>query len=149
VFARRLEEELARAYRYRQPVACMAIEPTGGPGPDREGAFRDLATLIKGSIRKSDVLGWHPAGCLLLMLPITPAEGAKVKGERLQDAALARGLGGAPAGAVSISLGIAAGTPTVRGGAEQVVAGALAALRDAQHQGANTLAVHPFPPPAA
>ena len=37
----------------------------------------------------------------------------------------------------------------LRGGAEQVVAGALAALREAQHRGATTLAVHPFPPPAA
>ena len=100
-------------------------------------------------MRKSDVLGWHPTGCLLLMLPLTPAEGAKVKGERLQDAALARGLGGAPAGAVSISLGIAAGTPTIRGGAEQVVASALAARREAQRQGANTLAVHRLPPPPA
>lgn len=141
VFDRRLEEEMARAYRYRQSVACMAIRASGGPGVEEEAALRDLATLIKGSIRRSDVIGWHPSGCLLLMLPITPLEGAKVKGQRLQDAVLARGLGGAPAGAVSISIGVTAGIPDAPEGGDRVVAGTLAALQEAQSQGANTLAL--------
>ncbi len=53
--------------------------------------------------------------------------------------------GGPAAGAVLlVSLGVAAGTPTVPSGADRLVAASIAALREAQAQGGNAVVVHPF-----
>ena len=143
VFAQRLEEEVARAYRYRHPVACVAIEPDrwGGAAPD--AVLRDVAALIKAGIRKSDVLARHTAQRLLLMLPLTSGEGARVKGDRLRAAVCARELGD-PAASVTVSLGVATGVPETRAGADRLLAASLAALREAQDRGGNTVVVHPF-----
>jgi len=144
IFEGRLAEELARAHRYRHPVACVAIEPDqrGGGAPD--AALRDVALLVKASIRKSDVLARHTAGPLLLMLPVTSAEGARMKGERLREAAEAHAPDEDRDGRATISLGVAAGIPTVPSGADRLVAASIAALREAQAQGGNAVFVHPF-----
>ncbi len=144
VFGQRLEEEVARAYRYRHPVACAAIEPEVRGETAPEAILRDLAALIKKSIRRSDVLARHSSRCLLLMLPITSGEGAQVKGERLRAAACAHALGGAPTGSATISLGVAAGVPQSSTGGDRLIASSLAALAEARAQGGNLVVVRPF-----
>ena len=144
VFAQRLEEEVARAYRYRHPVACVAIELDARGEAPPEAALREVAALIKGSIRKSDVLARHIAQRLVLMLPLTSAEGAQIKGDRLREAVCARPMGDPPGVGVTISVGIAAGVPQARSGADRLIADSLGALRDAQARGGNAVVVRPF-----
>jgi diguanylate cyclase (GGDEF)-like protein len=144
VFEQRLEEEVARACRHRHPVACVAIEPDHGGGNVPDAVLRDVAARIKTSIRRSDVLARHPAGPLLLMLPVTPPDGARLKGERLQQEVQAPAPDGVPDGRPTISLGVAAGVPEGPTGAGRLVAASIAALREAQRQGGNAVVTHPF-----
>jgi PleD family two-component response regulator len=145
VFRRRLEEEVARASRHRHPVSCIAIEADPGPPVEPEPALRDLACFLKASLRQTDLLGLGASARLLLMLPLTPAEGARVKAERLRSAIQGQSLGGAPAGALTISLGGASGIPTAPGGADELLQASLAALREAQAKGGNAVVVHFIP----
>jgi GGDEF domain-containing protein len=78
------------------------------------------------------------------MLPVTPAEGARVKADRLRSAIQGQDLGGAPAGSVTISLGVAAGIPNGQDGAADLVQASLAALQEAQSKGGNAVIVHPL-----
>ncbi len=145
VLGRRLEEEVARAFRYKQPVACVAVEVESRPGAevDPEAVLRDVAALIRKDIRKSDVMGRHTSGRLLLMLPITAAEGARTKAERLRAAVHAQSMGGAPAGQITINLGVAAGIPETPTGMERLVESGLTALAAAQAH-PDRIAVRPF-----
>ena len=145
VFGRRLEEEMARAFRYKQPVACVAIEVESRPGTevDPEAVLRDVSALIRKDIRKSDVMGRHTSGRLLLMLPITAGEGAEIKANRLRAAVHAQSMGGAPAGQITINLGVAAGIPEAPAGMERLVEGSLIALADALAK-PDRVAVHSF-----
>jgi diguanylate cyclase (GGDEF)-like protein len=146
VFSRRLEEEIARAYRYKQPVACLAIEVEGRPGVevDPEAVLGDVATLIRQNIRKSDVTGRHPSGRLLLMLPITSEEGTRVKGQRLRALVESHAFGEAPPGQITINIGASAGVPEAASGMDRLVESALAALVKAQSQAPNHIALCPF-----
>ncbi len=146
VVSRRLEEEVARAFRYKQPVACVAIEVEGRPGSEvnPEDVLRDVAALIRNSIRKSDVMGRHSSGRLLLMLPITSEEGAVIKCKRLREAVQTHAMGGAPAGQITINLGVSAGIPEAPIGMERLVGSSLAALVDAQTAGPDHVPIRPF-----
>lgn len=144
VFRRRLEEEVARASRHRHPVSCVAIGPDPGVPLEPESALRDLALFVKANLRKTDLLSRDTSGHLLLMLPVTPAEGARVKADRLRSAIQGQDLGGAPAGSVTISLGVAAGIPNGQDGAADLVQASLAALQEAQSKGGNAVIVHPL-----
>jgi PleD family two-component response regulator len=144
VFRRRLEEEVARACRHRHPLSCVAIEADPGAPLDPESLLRDLAACVKASLRKTDLLGLDSSAHLMLMLPVTPPEGARVKADRLRSAVRAKELGSAPVGSVTISLGVASGIPTGPGGADDLVQASLAALREAQSQGGDVVIVYPF-----
>ncbi len=144
VFRRRLEEDVARASQHRHPVSCLAIEPDPGAPLKSESLLRDLAAFIKANLRKTDLLGLGSSAHLLLILPVTPAEGARVKADRLRSAIRAHSLGGAPAGSVTISLGVASGIPTAPGGADDLLQASLAALREAQSKGGDAVVVHSY-----
>jgi len=144
VFRRRLEEEVARASRHRHPLSCVAIEADPGAPRDSDSLLRDLAACVKATLRKTDLLGLGSSAHLMLMLPVTPPEGARVKADRLRSAARAKDLAGTPAGSVTISLGVASGIPKGPGGADDLVQACLAALREAQSKGGDTVVVHPF-----
>ncbi len=144
VFHRRLEEEVARASRHRHPLSCVAIEADPGAALDPESLLRDLTACVKASLRKTDLLGLGSSAHLMLMLPVTPPEGARVKADRLRSAVRAKDLGSAPAGSVTISLGVASGIPKGPGGADDLVQASLAALREAQSKGGDVVIVYPF-----
>jgi len=146
VFRRRLEEEVARAARHRHPLSCVAIEADPGTPVEPESLLPDLAAFLKASLRKTDLLGLSSAAHLLLMLPVTPAEGARVKADRLRSAIRAKDFASAPAGSVTISLGVASGIPSDPGGADDLVQASLTALREAQSKGGDAVVVHPFVP---
>jgi len=144
VLSQRLEEEVARSFRYRQPLALFAIEPDGTPG-DPEGVVRDLVSLLKANIRRTDVLARHSEGQrLLLMLPVTSPEGAQVKAERLRAAAHSTAFAGAPAGSVTFALGGAVGIPQAQTGGDRLLAATLDALAKAKAQGPDSIAIDPW-----
>jgi GGDEF domain-containing protein len=144
VLRQRLEEEVARSFRYRQPVALFAIE-TCGPLPDADAVFRDLVSLLKANVRRTDVLARHNASQrLLLMLPVTSPEGARIKAERLRAAARATSFAGAPAGSIPITLGGAVGISQLQTGGDRLLAAALEALARARAQGPDAVLLDPW-----
>jgi diguanylate cyclase (GGDEF)-like protein len=144
IFRRRLEEEVARACRHRHPLSCVAIEADPGASLDAESLLRDLAACVKTTLRKTDLLGLGSSAHLMLMLPVTPLEGARVKADRLRSVVRAKDLGSAPAGSVTISLGVASGIPKGPDGADDLLRASLAALREAQSKGGDTVVVYSF-----
>jgi two-component system cell cycle response regulator len=144
VLRQRLEEEVARSFRYRQPVALFAIEASG-PIPDADTVFRDLVNLLKANVRRTDVLARHNASQrILLMLPVTSPEGAQIKAERLRAAARTTSFAEAPAGSIPITLGGAVGIPQLQTGGDRLLSAALEALAKASAQGPDTIVLDPW-----
>lgn len=88
----RMAEQLeARALRNHEPIACLAFSPlpTGfessqlTTSEERE-SFADLAHVVRGQARKSDVVAKTGESQLALLAPDTDAAGARLMVERLQ-----------------------------------------------------------------
>lgn len=76
VFARRLEEEVARSLRLRQPLALVLLS-LGGKEP-REGSWEGkLGQILTASTRLGDVVGREGRRRFALLLPGADAPGAE------------------------------------------------------------------------
>lgn len=107
-FARRLQEEVARALRLRQPVALVRISVRGlgiATG-EREGFEGEVARILREVTRTGDVSGRESPEEFALILPGSDASGA----ERVAVRAAARirlaGQAATPAIQVNVSAGV-------------------------------------------
>ena len=88
----RLAEELKRADRYRQPLACVLfdvdrfklVNDTHGHDAG-DAVLRAISDAATAECRQSDVLGRWGGEEFLLVLPATTAEGARVIAARLRE----------------------------------------------------------------
>jgi DNA-binding response OmpR family regulator len=85
------EQLEARALRNHEPIACLAFSPlaasfeSGQPRTSEElESFADLAHIVRGQARKSDVVAKTGESQLALLAPDTDAAGARLMVERLQ-----------------------------------------------------------------
>jgi hypothetical protein len=85
------EQLEARALRNHEPIACLAFSPPptgfedGQPRTSEElESFADLAHIVRGQARKSDVVAKTGEWQLALLAPDTDAAGARLMVERLQ-----------------------------------------------------------------
>ena len=85
------EQLEARARRNHEPIACLAFSPlptsfeTGRSRTSEElESFADLAHIVRGQARKSDVVAKTGESQLALLAPDTDAAGARLMVERLQ-----------------------------------------------------------------
>jgi len=87
-----LAEQLeARAVRKHEPFACLAFSPQSAEDEstptrrlDEDGAFADVAHLVREQARKSDVVAKTGAFRLSILAPDTDAAGARLLVARLQ-----------------------------------------------------------------
>ncbi len=85
----RMREELMRAERYREPLACVLVdldqrESLRADGEARlDAAYRELAARVLRAVREIDVVARTPRDEVLLLLPSTPLTGALAVAERL------------------------------------------------------------------
>jgi diguanylate cyclase (GGDEF)-like protein len=86
-----VRQEVVRANRYSRPVGCLMIDVDnlrrvngihGSAAGDRVVA--ELAHLVRGTIRSSDILARMTGGRLALLLPEVDAETAMVVAERIR-----------------------------------------------------------------
>ena len=91
-----LELEIERTKRYKADLSCLLMDLDGFKKINEERGesqgdrlLRDFGALLSENIRGSDVAGRLENDRFLLLLPVTPSEGAVVVGKRLRD--LARG----------------------------------------------------------
>lgn len=90
--SQRLEEELRRAKRYGESLACFMIDfdhfksindRFGHQRGDR--VLKQMASLIKNSVRAVDLVGRYGGDEFLVILPSTTTENAKVAAKRIKD----------------------------------------------------------------
>ncbi|HLG22392.1 MAG TPA: sensor domain-containing diguanylate cyclase [Candidatus Manganitrophaceae bacterium] len=92
-FNARLEEEFSRAIRYHLSLSCILLDiddfkwindTLGHRRGDR--ALREVASVIKGAIRKTDFLARYGGEEFVILLPQTDLAGAFQEGERIREA---------------------------------------------------------------
>lgn len=146
-FFRRLEEEFQRARRYKFPLACIFLDiDRFKPVNDRYGhlvgdqVLKEVTEVIRGSIRRTDILARYGGEEFAILLPMTPLEGAVVEGERIRQAVRTHAFG-ADVGPVhmTISLGVSAFAAGRVGGVEDLIARADDALYQAKAEGRDRL----------
>jgi DNA-binding response OmpR family regulator len=105
----------ARAVRNHEPFACLAFSPqSGGDGAhggkkvDDDGAFADIAHLVRGQARRSDVVAKTGESRLSVLAPDTDAAGARLLVARLQRELGADSRKSKLGGAVKLQVGYCA-----------------------------------------
>ena len=89
--SRRLEEEMTRAKRYGLDLSCLMIDVdhfkivNDKYGHQRgDQVLKKVATFLKESIRKSDVIGRYGGDEFLMVFPQTNSTNAKVAANRIR-----------------------------------------------------------------
>jgi diguanylate cyclase (GGDEF)-like protein len=153
----RLREELGRAQRFRQPLACLMIDVDRfKPINDQYGhlagdaVLREVAKRIDGQMRASDIGARFGGDEFSIVLPQGSLQDAERVAQRMLDA-----VRGAPiqideshCETVSLSIGVAVCEPTLESRdfkliAERLMAEADAALYRAKQAGRNRVSVSP------
>ena len=113
-FSDRLEEEVARALRYRHCLSLALLDLDGFKAVnDRhghvagDGVLRSIAQMLTECMRMMDVLARFGGDEFALILPDTDLDGALVLGERLREQVREHDFEPARAGEVTLSMGIA------------------------------------------
>lgn len=149
-FDQRIHEEIERAGRHDEPIACLFIDidhfkavndSHGHQQGDR--VLRNVAKLLQKQLRRSDVLARYGGEEFAMLLGNTGAEGAVEIAERLRHAVAAK-VNDLPA--VTVSIGVAALRPSESSASSEQQATALLhdadqALYAAKQSGRNRVCV--------
>ncbi|MEM1415857.1 MAG: diguanylate cyclase [Myxococcota bacterium] len=152
-FMARLGEELKRAERHREPLACLLLDVDGldaGRSPERpvgNEVLRELAKRLRDGVRGIDVAGRSEDDALALMLPCTPLFGAITVAERLlhrvtERPYVVRAGGGALELTVHCSLGVSVYPSRDVHTKEELLGAARNALVEAASNGSGRICAH-------
>ena len=146
VFRERLEQDLARADRYGEPLSVLLLDVDGLKRVnDRSGhragdaALSAVASAIRGGMREADLGARLGGDEFAIIAPRTDESAALVLAERLR-AQLANATAGAVRPRTTISVGVASLAPTVRRSAANLLAAADQAMYRAKRKGGNRVA---------
>ena len=148
-FRERLDQEFARSARYEQPLACMIIDidnfkqvnDTYGHQIGDE-VLRAVADYTKNACRKSDIVARFGGEELVIIMPLTPPEGAKGQAIRLlQGFRELRPPGLPPERVITASIGVAMLDRGAMPDAESLVRLADEAMYLAKRRGKNRVVV--------
>ncbi len=150
-FDQRIKDEIARAFRYGQPLSCLfldldhfkKINDLHGHQTGDE-VLRQVAALISGHLRRSDILARYGGEEFVILLPQTAGRHAADIAERIRKhvAAYQFTFGGKNL-PITISIGVATLKPEenhhapARAEAEKLIETADAALLQAKEAGRN------------
>lgn len=127
-----LAAEVSRATRYEYVVALALVRPDTGPASVEHTGLERLAGLVSGELRTGDAALRQDGATFAIVLPYTPAEGARVVGERVRLAVGAAHISRAP----TVSVGIAS-FPADAESVEELTRSAERALARAVASGGN------------
>lgn len=112
-FTDRLEEEIARAHRYEQPLTLVLIDLDGFKAVNDtlghvvgDEVLREVAALMQSNIRRIDVLARFGGDEFSLLLPNTNIAGAKIVCERLRAFVQHNTFSSTEAGRITLSMGL-------------------------------------------
>jgi diguanylate cyclase (GGDEF)-like protein len=148
MFKRLLTIELKRAKRYGFPLALMLVAPDGDTvlplahgGSHVDGIDAETGTIlgraVQSAIRDIDIPMHFADDTIMVVMPHTDADGAKVVAERVRRKARTS------EGAITVSVGVTSMTGSGTSGPtySQLVARANKALREARRGGGDAVAV--------
>jgi hypothetical protein len=82
---RRVNLEVARATRYKRNLSIVAVKVMQTPGPlTAHERLAEVALMIQERMRSTDMLGQIDGEKLLIILPETPLQGARIFAERTE-----------------------------------------------------------------
>jgi diguanylate cyclase (GGDEF)-like protein len=146
VFRERLEQDLARADRYGEPLSVLLLDVDGLKRVnDRSGhragdaALSAVASAIRSGMREADLGARLGGDEFAIIAPRTDESAALVLAERLR-AQVANTAIGVARPRTTISVGVASLTPTVRRSAANLLAAADQAMYRAKRKGGNRVA---------
>jgi diguanylate cyclase (GGDEF)-like protein len=141
---RRLDEEFAKAERYRTPLSVLLIDLDHFKRiNDRFGhqvgdqALRTVAALIRSNLREVDVVGRYGGEEFLVLLPHTPGPDALAVANKIRAAVESTELPGHAELKLSLSAGVATFPELDVGTVDELVARADQALYAAKSTGRN------------
>jgi diguanylate cyclase (GGDEF)-like protein len=138
-----LQREVRRAGRFGQDLSVVMIDVDSlGAFTEVNGELRgslllkELTTVLVQQVRSFDVMGRNGDDEFMLILPQTNLEGAVEVAERMRGVVEQYAFSHVPAGAITVSLGVAS-FPAAGSKAEDLVAAADRALEQAKQRGRN------------
>jgi diguanylate cyclase (GGDEF)-like protein len=105
-----LQRELRRASRHDQETSVVVIDldPVSANGDgSRAALWRPVAAVLSAQVRSFDLLGRDRSDRFMMILPQTGRAEALLAVERMRAAVAASAIGGEPAGAVTLRVGMA------------------------------------------
>jgi len=143
ILKERLEQEFARASRYKRPLSCMMIDVDHFKrvNDDRGHLVGDevlirVASTIASTIRKSDLAGRYGGEEFLVIAPETADKGAVTLAERIRETVATGARESSSLPAVTVSIGVAT-TELGVGSAQELIGRADKALYAAKDAGRN------------
>jgi two-component system cell cycle response regulator len=148
-FQERLNQEIARADRYRRPLSVLMIDvdhfkvynDTCGH-PQGDIVLQDLARLLREMSRTSDTVARYGGEEFAIILPETDSVGAQKIAQRLREQVEGYAFPGKdlmPGGTLTISIGVATHVPA--GSKDALLQAADTALYTAKREGRNRVCV--------
>lgn len=148
-FMRLAATELARSHRFGHQLALLLLDVDhfkqvndahGHPAGDR--LLRAVVAASRSTLRASDLIGRYGGDEFIFLLPQTDIAGARRLAERIREAVHEIRLDLGSATLVStVSIGLAAGCPTLAAGIDSLIESADAGLYSAKERGRNCVAV--------
>ena len=146
-FRQRLDEEISRAVRYKQPLACIfldvddfkAINDTHGHLAG-DGVLQEIARRISKGARHNDIVARYGGEELVILLPHTDRAGAIQRAKRLLASVSESPYPSLPPpGRVTVSIGLAMFDPDGPSTAQALIGAADKAVYKAKELGKNRL----------
>ncbi|MBX7220217.1 MAG: diguanylate cyclase [Blastocatellia bacterium] len=146
-FDKFLEREWRRAARSVQSLSLLMVdldyfktyrEANGHENGDE--CLKKVAALLQDELKRpGDLIGYYSGDQLMVLLPETPVEGARIVAEKMKAAVenLAIPNSRSPRGIITISLGMASTVPQNRTSCAAIVAAVELALFQSQRAGGN------------
>ncbi len=150
-FYMRLDEEFSRASRFNTPLSLMLMNIDDFKHINDlygfkvgDGVLQQIATLLKVSVRKVDIVARYGGEGFAAILPATTIEGAIEKAERIRERLEGYTFDEMPEQRVTKSIGIATYDKKTVKDLGQFVNMAGMALNEAKNCGMNCVRVAPF-----
>jgi diguanylate cyclase (GGDEF)-like protein len=158
-FELRLDEELARAQRYGQPLSLIMADVDGFKGindahghPSGDAVLRELVRVLNSSMRRSEMLCRFGGEEFIIMLPQTNVQAAMVVAERMRKTVAGHRFAdehGRVGLSITISVGVASypDNGRSRGDLLRQVDGAMYAAKRAGKNAVRSAGAQPARPP--
>jgi diguanylate cyclase (GGDEF)-like protein len=148
-FRQRFEEEFERARRYLLPLSCMIIDVDNFKSVNDtyghlqgDAVLRTLAACTLQSVRKSDIVARYGGEEIVVIMPQTPIDGARIEAERVRREIEETHFEGIPEERrITVSVGVAEFDQQEMLDSEALIRLADGALYRAKHEGKNKVVV--------